>query len=99
MENKSTAKRIANADFNLTSIKTSRMRSHTTERASRAKYENIRLMRTKVIDGQKMLIKIEFRGDQLKIIGDTQNSNDVKIIEIPKEEAIMFIEKDCQGRL
>ena len=56
-------------------------------------------MRTKVIDGQKMLIKIEFRGDQLKIIGDTQNSNDVKIIEIPKEEAIMFIEKDCQGRL
>ena len=65
----------------------------------RAKYENIRLMRTKVIDGQKMLIKIEFRGDQLKIIGDTQNSNDVKIIEIPKEEAIMFIEKDCQGRL
>jgi len=99
MENKSTAKRIANADFNLTNLKTSRLRSITTERASRTKYENMRLMKTKVIDGQKMLIKIEFRGDQLKIIGDTQNSNDVKIIEIPKEEAILFIEKDCKGRL
>ena len=59
----------------------------------------MRLMRTKVIDGQKMLIKIEFRGDQLKIIGDTQSSDDVNIIEIPKEKAIQFIEKDCQGRL
>jgi len=99
MENKSTAKRIANADFNLTNLKTSRLKSITTERASRTKYENMRLMKTKVIDGQKMLIKIEFRGDQLKIIGDTKNSNDVKIIEIPKEEAILFIEKDCKGRL
>ena len=45
----------------------------------------MKLLKTKLIDGEKMLIKIEFVGDILKIIGDSQNSKDIKIIEIPKD--------------
>jgi hypothetical protein len=46
-----------------------------------------------------MLIKIEFVNDVLKITGDSQSSKDIKVIDIPKEEAIIFIEKDCGGNL
>lgn len=45
----------------------------------------MKLLKTKLIDGEKMLIKIEFVGDILKIVGDSQNSKDIKIIEIPKD--------------
>jgi hypothetical protein len=45
----------------------------------------MKLIRQKVVDGEKMLIKIEFIGDMLKIVGDSQGSKDIKIIEIPKE--------------
>ena len=46
-----------------------------------------------------MLIKVEFINDVLKITGDSQSSKDLKVIEIPKEEAILFIEKDCHGKM
>ena len=45
----------------------------------------MKLLKTKLIDGEKMIIKIEFVGDILKIVGDSQNSKDIKIIEIPKD--------------
>ena len=45
----------------------------------------MKLLKTKLINGEKMLIKIEFVGDILKIVGDSQNSKDIKIIEIPKD--------------
>ncbi len=32
-----------------------------------------------------MLIKIEFQGEMLKIVGDSQGSKDLKIIEIPRD--------------
>jgi len=40
----------------------------------------MKLIKTVVVDGEKMLIKIEFVGDILKIVGDSQNSRDIKII-------------------
>lgn len=43
------------------------------------------------------MIRVEFTEEVLKIIGDSQNNKDLKIIEIPKEEAVIFIEKDCHG--
>lgn len=51
----------------------------------------MRLVKVKTVDGKKLLIKIEFVGDILKIVGDSQNSKDIKIIEIPKDEAVVFI--------
>ena len=46
-----------------------------------------------------MLIKVEFIDDVLKITGDAQNSKDLKVIEIPRDEAVLFLEKDCNGKL
>lgn len=90
---------MSNQQFNLTSIKsTSRVRSNTIERFYKAKYDKIKFSKIKVIDGIRMLIKVEFTEDMLKIVGDTQNQKDLKVIEVPKEEAVIFIEKDCKGK-
>jgi len=51
----------------------------------------MRLVKAKVVDGHKMLIKIEFLGEFLKIVADAQDKRDIKIIEIPKDEAIILI--------
>lgn len=42
---------------------------------------------------------MEFIDDVLKITGDAHNSTDLKIIEIPKDEAVLLLEKDCQGKM
>lgn len=44
-----------------------------------------------MIDGQRMLIKVEFVDGILKIVGDCRDHKDLKVIEIPREEALMFI--------
>jgi hypothetical protein len=51
----------------------------------------MRLIKGIVVDGHKMLIKIEFVGEFLKIVADTQDKRDIKIIEIPKDEAMILI--------
>lgn len=38
-----------------------------------------------------MLIKIEFNGGLLKIVGDSKDHKDLKVIEIPKDEALQFL--------
>lgn len=58
----------------------------------------MKLLKVKTFDGEKMLIKIEFTQDMLKIVGDAQDSSGIKIIEIPKDQAIIFLQKDCQGK-
>jgi len=91
---------MANVDFYLTNIKSSsRVRSITTDKFYKSKYDKFGLTKYKVIDGQRFLIKIELNDELLKIIGDPQDKRDIKIIEIPKEEAIIFIEKDCNGKI
>jgi hypothetical protein len=38
-----------------------------------------------------MLIRMEFIDDVLKITGDTHNSTNLKIIEIPRDEAVLLL--------
>lgn len=45
-----------------------------------------------------MLIKIEFSDGFLKIVGDSRDHKDLKVIDIPKDEAVIFLEKDCDGK-
>ena len=45
-----------------------------------------------------MLIKVEFTEHLLKIVGNLQDNKDMKVIEIPREEAIVFLEKNCHGK-
>ena len=100
LDNKNVIKRMANCQFNLTSIKSSsRVRSITSEKFYKTQYDKMRVTKFKNIDGQKMLIKVEFTPEVLKITGDSQNSKELKIIEIPKEEGILFVEKDCNGKI
>jgi hypothetical protein len=100
LENKGVIKRMANCQFNLTSIKSSsRVRSITGDRFYKSKYDKVKLSRFKNIAGQNMLIKVEFIGEVLRITGDSQSSKDIKVIEIPRDEAILYIEKDCHGKM
>lgn len=46
-----------------------------------------------------MMVKIEFTNGLLKIIGDTLNNTNLKVIEIPKEEALIYINQECGGKL
>lgn len=99
-DNKSVIKRMANCQFNLTHFKStsSRLRSLTSERLSRLTIEDIRFSRVKAIDGQRMAIRVEFADGTLKIVGDCKDQKDLKVIEIPRDEAIVFIEKECDGK-
>lgn len=46
-----------------------------------------------------MMVKIEFTNGWLKIIGDTLNNTNLKVIEIPKEEGLVYINQECGGKL
>ena len=46
-----------------------------------------------------MMIKIEFTDKVLRITGDGQSNKDIKVIEVPKDEAMYLIEKDCKGKI
>lgn len=99
-DNKSVIKRMANCQFNLTHFKSSNthLRSLTSERLSRINIEDIRFSRTKTIDGQRMAIRVEFIDGILKVVGDCRDQKDLKVIEIPREEAVVFFEKECEGK-
>lgn len=100
-DNKSVIKRMANCQFNLTHFisKDSRIRSFTSDRLFRHKIEDSKINRTKLIDGHKINIRIEFADGFLKIVGDCRDHRDLKVIEIPREEALVFLEKDCDGKM
>lgn len=46
-----------------------------------------------------MLIKVEFIVGALRITADTLNKRNLKIIDIPRDEATLFIEEDCNGKI
>lgn len=72
---------MANYEFNLTSIKSSsRVRSITLDKFYKSKYDRVKFSKMKLINGQKMLIRVEFTEELLKIIGDSQNNRDLKVI-------------------
>lgn len=86
-DNKNVIKRMTNCEFHLTHFKTKsiRIRSLTSERLFREKFEDLKITRFKNIDGRKMVIQIEFVDKVLKITGDCRDHQELKVIEIPKE--------------
>jgi hypothetical protein len=86
-DNKSVIKRMANEKFNMTHFKTrdSRLRSFTSDRLFRNPLEDIRISKVRTVDGQRIVIKVEFGDGMLKIVGDCRDHKDLKVIEIPKD--------------
>ncbi len=60
--------------------------------SERSKIESLRIKKTAIIDGHKMRIKICFENGMLNITADTLNSKNLKVIEIPKDEAVMMVD-------
>jgi hypothetical protein len=61
--------------------------------------ENIKISLIRRVDGHRMLIKMEFVVGALRITADTLNSRSLKIIDIPRDEAALFIDEDCNGSI
>lgn len=74
IDNKSVIKRMANYEFNLTSMKPANGKSKgmTSQRFIRSDYQKYKTSRYKNFNGHRMLIKVEFIENVLKIIGDSQ---------------------------
>lgn len=56
------------------------------------------MQRNKVINGHRMVVRIEFVDEHLRITGDTMNNRDLKVIVIPKGDDLFMLEHDCKGR-
>ena len=80
-------RRMANVNFHITNLKynLNRIKSIKSEKYTKQRYEKMKLLRLKKFNDEIMLIKIEFADGMLKIVGDLQGRNDIKIIEIPKD--------------
>lgn len=63
------------------------------------KVENIKISLIRKIDGHRMLIKVQFVVGALRITADTLNKRNLKVIDIPRNEAAQFIEEDCNGKV
>lgn len=57
------------------------------------------MMRIRNIDGFTMVITVKMDQEKLTIMGDLKSSKTVKLIEIPREEAMEFIEMECEGKI
>ena len=60
---------------------------------------DVEMMRIRNIDGITMVITVKLEEGHLTIMSDMKASKTVKIIEIPREEAMEFIELECEGKL
>lgn len=54
--------------------------------------KDIEIMRLRNVDGTNMVITVKLDERWLTILGDLKTDKNVKIIEIPREEALDFIE-------
>jgi hypothetical protein len=54
--------------------------------------KDIEMMRIRNFDGTNIIVTIRLGQEKLTILGDMKQGKDVKIIEIPREEAMEFIE-------
>jgi hypothetical protein len=52
----------------------------------------VELCRLKTIDGINFLVTIRLNEQKLHIFGDTKDKRDIKVIEIPRQEALDFID-------
>lgn len=56
-------------------------------------------VRVRVIDGVTFLVTVRLTSKSLKITGDNKSQKQLRIIEIERDEAIEFIEEECQGKV
>jgi effector-binding domain-containing protein len=82
---------MANFEFNLTSMQSRSKTNTTIEKNYKNNFDQIRMSRIRTFKNHRMLVSVKVEDNVLKIIGDSQNNNDLKVIEIPKDEAIEFI--------
>ncbi len=45
------------------------------------------------------MITVNYDGEKLQILGDNKSTKEIKVIEIPKEEAFEFIHFECEGKI
>lgn len=61
--------------------------------------DEIEMMRIRKIDDINMVITVRLNSQHLAIIGDTKRGKDIKVIEVPRDEAIEFINEECDGKI
>lgn len=98
-QNKNTIKRLTNYEFNMVDFKGKERAIKSKEKISSENFDSIKVSKFRVINGVNILIKIEVVDNVLTIIGDLCNHKDLKLIEIPKEEAMNIIGNSCGGKL
>lgn len=52
---------------------------------------DVEMMRIRNIDGMSMVVTVKLGEVNLTIVGDLKSTKSIKIIEIPREEALEFI--------
>lgn len=60
---------------------------------------DIEMMRIRNIDGVNMVVTIKLNDTTLTILSDLRKGKDIKIIEVPRDEAMEFIEAECDGKI
>jgi hypothetical protein len=60
--------------------------------------KDVEMMRIRNFNGTNIIVTVRLGQDKLTILGDLKRGKDVKIIEVPREEAMEFIEQECDGR-
>ncbi len=60
--------------------------------------KDVEMMRIRNFNGTNIIVTVRLGVDKLTIMGDLKRGKEVKIIEVPREEAMEFIEQECDGR-
>jgi hypothetical protein len=61
---------------------------------------DVEMMRIRTIDGVNMVVTIRLGTANLTILADLKRgAKDLKIIEVPREEALQFIQEECDGKI
>lgn len=59
---------------------------------------DIEMMRIRNFNGANIIVTIRLSQDKLTILGDMKRGKDVKVIDVPRDEAMEFIEQECDGK-
>ena len=76
-----------------------KMKRNSVQRNHYSPEKNVEHCRVRVIDGITFLITVKLDSESMKIIGDNKYQKQIKVIEIERNEAIDFIEQECQGKI
>jgi hypothetical protein len=57
------------------------------------------MVRIRKIGNENFVVTIKMNHERLQIMGDQKKNVEKKIITIPREEALAFIEGECEGKL